>query len=204
MLHWFGLAFVVGAVLLFGRWVLARYLGSQAAFPWKGPAALLVIGALAMAPWIVRMRLELRLAEAASVVAGKDVAIQCQSFAAAFVDPSAELGHVAFESEGEVEAKALIKRDQCRALSSYLSSDKRQPTRDQVVAVHVLTHESMHMAGVTAESEAECRALAADARMAELLGASREQARSLAATYLNEIYPDMPSEYQKSECEAAV
>ncbi|MDQ4094858.1 MAG: hypothetical protein M3174_01450 [Actinomycetota bacterium] len=203
MLHWFGLAFVAAAVLLAARWTLARRLGSVAAFPWKGPLSLLVIGALAVTPWVLRMRLELRLAEAAGEIAGREVAIQCQSFAAAFVDPTADPGHVAFQADGGTEAKALIKRDQCRALSAYLSSDKQNPTHDQVVAVHVLTHEAMHMSGITSESEAECRALSNDARMAELLGASEQEALALAATYRREVYPDMPADYRVESCAAA-
>jgi hypothetical protein len=30
--------------------------------------------------------------------------------------------------------------DGCRHLAAYARSDKRRPSRDQVVAVHVLTH----------------------------------------------------------------
>jgi hypothetical protein len=48
---------------------------------------------------------------------------------------------------GPPEPWTLIKRDQCRHLAAYARSDKRSPSRDQVVAVHVLTHEAMHLSG---------------------------------------------------------
>jgi hypothetical protein len=160
----------------------------------------MAIGFVAIAPWALRLRLENRLSDAASQISGRDVFVQCQSFGAAFIDPSANLGHVAFDSSGRAEPQTLIKRDQCRDLSGYIASDKERPTHEQVVAVHVLTHESMHMAGTAAEWEAECMAVQNDSRMAELLGASPSAARALALYYWTNVYPNMPAEYRSTEC----
>jgi len=146
------------------------------------------------------VRLENQLSEAASQISGRDVFVQCQSFASAFFDPTANLGHVAFDAAGTAEPRTLIKRDQCRDLSRYVGSDKEAPTVEEIVAVHVLTHESMHMAGTAIEWEAECLAVQNDQRMAELLGASSDAAADLARSYWTDVYPHMPDEYRSAEC----
>ena len=202
MLHWIGLAVAGAGLVLAARWTIAWKLGRDVpAFPWRGVMIPVVIGCLLAVPWYMRVRLEGRLSAAAERIAGRDVFVQCQSFAAAFVDPSADLGHVAYDANGRAEPRTLIKRDQCRDLSDYLGSDKTQPSREQIVAVHVLTHESMHMRGVTVETDAECMAMAQNERMAQLLGAPPEAARQLALDYYQDVYPDMPTGYRSSDCD---
>jgi hypothetical protein len=103
-------------------------------------AAALAGGAVAVAVgWGLR--------RAASVLAGTRVAVRCQSLGGAFVDGGPELGYVRRRADGRPEPWTLIKRDQCRHLGAYLRSGKDRPSRDQVLAVHVLTHEAMHLAG---------------------------------------------------------
>jgi hypothetical protein len=201
VLHWIGLALVAFAGFMAFRWMIARRGSEQAAFPWITVASLVVVSAACIAPWFLRVRLETKLSQAASEIAGRDVYVKCQSFGAAFFDPSANLGHVAFDAEGNAEPRTLIKRDQCRDLAGYLSSDKAGPSHEQIVAVHVLTHESMHMAGRTSESEAECLAVGNDSRMAELLGAPSAAARALAMSYWTNTYPNMPAKYRSIECD---
>ena len=201
MLHWIGFAFIAGGFSLAARWMIAKTMGPVPPFPWRAVMALALVGSVAAAPWYLRVRLEQRLSAAASEVSDRDVFVQCQSFAAAFIDPTADLGHVAFDAKGRAEPKTLIKRDQCRALTEYLRSDKRNPTMDQVVAVHVLTHESIHMSGTVVEDETECLAMARNSKMAQLLGAPPDAAQELALTYWEKVYPDMPDEYRSSECD---
>jgi hypothetical protein len=93
-----------------------------------------------------------------------------------------------------------IKRDQCHHLAAYVRSGARRPTRDQVVAVHVLTHEAVHMSGRLDEAVAECAAVQRDAQTARLLGARPADAAALAATYWANIYPLMPDRYRSGEC----
>lgn len=126
--------------------------------------------------------------------------MHCQSFGEAFVDAGAEQGYVAFGSDGAPERETLIKRDQCDALAGYIGSDKRSPTSDEMVAVHVLTHEAIHMSGVMDEAEAECLAVQSDAAMARALEAPANAARALARWYWNTVYPRMPPEYRSDEC----
>jgi hypothetical protein len=79
-------------------------------------------------------------------------------------------------------------------------SDKRKPSYVEVQAVHILSHESMHMAGITSESAAECAAVQRDMHLAELLGATPADARGLAVSYWTSQYPHMPADYRSSEC----
>ncbi|GMA89212.1 hypothetical protein GCM10025868_44620 [Angustibacter aerolatus] len=84
--------------------------------------------------------------------------------------------------------------------AAYLGGDRSRPTRDQVVAVHVLTHETRHVAGVTTENAAECGAVQRDAVTARLLGATAEQAVALARSHWTTTYPRMPDAYRDGGC----
>ena len=75
----------------------------------------------------------------AVALAGGAVAVRCQTLGQAVLDGGPELGYVRWRADGTPEPRALIKRDQCRHLAADVRSDKHQPTRDEVVAVHVLT-----------------------------------------------------------------
>jgi hypothetical protein len=149
---------------------------------------------------VLRASQERRLGGAASALAGARVAVRCQSLGGAFVDAGPELGHVRWRADGSPEPWALIKRDQCHHLAAYVRSGARRPTRDQVVAVHVLTHEAMHMSGLLDKAVAECAAVQRDAQTARLLGARPADAAALAAAYWANIYPLMPDRHRSGEC----
>ena len=202
MIHWIGLALFVAAAAVAARWWTARYdsLGRARSFPWFSTGFFVVLGIAAVTPWFLRIQLEHRLSDAASEIVGVSVEVHCQAFGGAFVDVGAELGYVAFGPNGIPERSTLIKRNQCRDLSAYLRSTKRAPSEAQIVAVHVLTHEAMHMSGLTDEKETECLAVQHDYEMARLLGAPEASARYLAVSYWQGIYPRMSTEYQSEEC----
>jgi hypothetical protein len=204
VLTWLALAPVGGAVAVAVGWYRRRLdeLGRPRRFPLASMALLLVLAVAAATPGMLRARHERRLGAAASALAGTRVAVRCQSFGGAFVDAGPELGYVRWRADGSPEPWTLIKRDQCRALAAYLRSDKRRPSRDQVVAVHVLTHEAMHLAGLVDEAAAECAAVQRDASTARLLGAGAAEAAALAAVYWREVYPLMPDGYRSSACRA--
>lgn len=202
MLTWLAVALLAGAAVVAIGWGLRRAdeLGRPRRFPWVTVALLLALGAGAAIPEVLRASQERRLGTAASVLAGARVAVRCQSFGGAFVDAGPELGYVRWRADGSPEPWTLIKRDQCRHLAAYARSDRRRPTRDQVVAVHVLTHEAMHLSGRLAEAVAECAAVQRDAQTARLLGARPADAAELAAAYWRNIYPLMPDSYRSGEC----
>ena len=202
MLTWLAIALLAGAAVTAIGWSLRRAdeLGRPRRFPLVTVVLLLAMGTGAAVPGILRASQERRLGGAASVLAGARVAVRCQSFGGAFVDAGPELGYVRWRADGSPEPWALIKRDQCRHLAAYARSDKRRPTRDQVVAVHVLTHEAMHLSGRLGEAAAECGAVQRDAHTARLLGARPADAASLAVAYWRNIYPLMPDGYRSGDC----
>jgi hypothetical protein len=202
VLTWLAVALVAGAAAAGVGWSLRRAdpLGRPRPFPWVTVGLLVAMGFGAAVPGVVRASQERRLGRAASVLAGARVAVRCQSFGGAFVDAGHELGYVRWRADGRPEPWTLIKRDQCRHLAAYLRSDKRSPSRDQVVAVHVLTHEAMHLSGRLVESVAECAAVQRDAHTARLLGARPADAAALAAGYWRNIYPLMPDGYRSADC----
>jgi hypothetical protein len=136
----------------------------------------------------------------ATQIAGRDVQVQCQRFTGALVDVTAEAGYVEFDAAGRPADTGRIERDTCNDLRDWLHSDKSDPPLKQVIAVHVLGHESEHLAGIRSEAETECAAMQRLDEVAEALGATTEQARSLATRYATEVYPRMPDTYRDSEC----
>ncbi len=197
-----GVVALLGVAILAIRWSLRRYdsLGRRRPFPWISVLVLAGIGIASVTPAVLRLWLEARLEDAASAIAGRRVHVHCQAFGEAFVDAGVELGYVRFGPDGVPEPSTLIKRQQCRDLASYLRSDRGAFTRSHVVAVHTLTHEAIHMRGVSGEAETECLALQHDAEIARLLGASPESAHALSRYYWERVYPQMPDGYRSPEC----
>jgi hypothetical protein len=70
----------------------------------------------------------------------------------------------------------------------------------KLLAVHVLGHESMHLAGVVGEAQADCLAAQLDAYVAADLGASMTFARSLAREYWRYYYPSQDARYRSADC----
>jgi len=129
--------------------------------------------------------------------------VHCQRLGESFTYAGAELGHVEFDGDGIPTGPAWISYETCQNLAAYWRSSPAQKSvlnLDQVVAVHVLSHESMHLKGIGSESVAECDAMQRDARTAEQLGATPQQARALQVTYWVEVYPHMPSDYMSADC----
>ena len=69
-----------------------------------------------------------------------------------------------------------------------------------LTAVHVLTHESMHLAGVVDEAEADCLAVQSDAWVAGALGADARFARAFAREYWIAYYPSQEPRYRSPDC----
>lgn len=190
------------AAFVVAHWAVRRQdaLGRPRAFPVWAVSALTLVALAASVPGARRRIEEARLSRIASQLVGHDVHVTCQSGAAAFVDAGAELGYVRYDENGVPEPRTLIKMAQCHDLEAYRGSDHATPTEAQVVAVHVLTHEAMHMRGELNEAVAECEALQRDVFTAERLGATDAQALHLARYYWKVVYPRMPDDYVDSRC----
>ncbi|HEX6676254.1 MAG TPA: hypothetical protein VF486_14650 [Actinomycetes bacterium] len=202
MLTWLSLGLLASVAAVVVRWLTTRVdaIGRQRGFPWTSVVLLVALAGATATPGVLDGLRERRLVQVASAVVGAKVGVHCQTFGEAFVDTGIELGYVRFGADGIPERSTLIKRDQCRDLADYQRSDKHDPSRAQVVAVHVLTHEAMHMAGIVDEARAECAAVQRDAHTARLLGASAADARVLAGRYWRTVYPLMPDGYRTPEC----
>lgn len=159
-------------------------------------ASLVVNGALEWR-WLVDQG---RLSEVTREVAGRDdVHVRCQRMGAAMFYARAYDGFVEYAADGSLPRESFLTWETCRDLHGWVGSG-RAPTRDEVVAVHVLAHEAMHLTGETDEARTECRALQRDAAVARLLGATPAQAEALATRYWTEVYPQVPPAYRSSEC----
>jgi hypothetical protein len=202
VLTWVAICAAAGALLLAGRWLLRRTdaLGRSRGFPVWSVALLGLLAVSATVPVVRAARLEHRLSAVASTLVGSPVTVDCQSRGQEMTDLGNELGWVPYDAAGRPLPRTLIKRRPCSALRDYLGSDKGSPSRDQVVAVHVLSHEARHMAGQTVEAQAECAAVQRDALTARLLGATPQQAAELARTYWRDVYPRMSDTYRSREC----
>ena len=202
MLTWVAVGAGAGALLLAGRWLLHRTdaLGRPRGFPVWSVALLGLLSVAATVPVVRTARLEHRLGDVATTLVGSPVTVDCQSRGQEMTDAGSELGWVPYDAAGRPLPRTLIKRRPCSALRDYLGSDKESPSRDEVVAVHVLSHEARHMAGQTTESEAECAAVQRDALAARLLGATPEQAIRLARTYWRDVYPQLTDLYRTADC----
>ncbi len=192
----------LGGIGVAVRWGTRRRdsLGRPRPFPLWSVSLLAVLCVAALVPGVQRQREESRLARVASALVGHGVAVHCQTTTAAFVDAGNELGWVPYDDAGVPLPRTLIKRDPCKALRGYLGGDRGNPSRDAVIAVHVLTHEAMHMRGETSEAVAECEAVQRDTVTAALLGATAGEAARLARTYWLTVYPQQSADYLSSDC----
>jgi hypothetical protein len=126
--------------------------------------------------------------------------VHCQTSAESWLDADGYAGHVAYGADGVPGNRAVLDRAPCGDLRDWLGADGEDATTAQVVAVHVLAHEAMHVAGETDEAVAECRAVQRDAELARRLGASPEDARELARRYYREVYPHLREGYVDGGC----
>ena len=195
-------AAVTGGLVLTGRWLLHQRdaLGRPRGFPVWSVSLLAVLAVAAVVPGVRRRSEEKRLSAVASGLVGHRVQVRCQSLGQALGDLGSELGFVKWDASGRPEPRTLIKRDPCGRLRGYYGGHRSRPSLDAVIAVHVLTHEAMHMRGLTGEADAECAAVQRDEQTAQLLGATPEQARELALAYWTRVYPRMPDDYREGSC----
>lgn len=194
-------ASAVGAAAVTGHWLAHQRdgLGRPRGFPVWSVGLLALLALVTAVPGVRRRAQEKQLSTVASTLVGHRVTVHCQSLGGALADVGSELGYVKYGPDGP-EPRTLIKRDACGDLRSYAGGQQDHPSRDAVIAVHVLTHEAMHMRGLTVEADAECAAVQRDRSTAQLLGATERQARELARIYWLTVFPDMPSDYRREGC----
>ncbi|HEY5202600.1 MAG TPA: hypothetical protein VIJ31_16995 [Acidothermaceae bacterium] len=200
VLQYVAVALALAALALLIRWLQQRGIREHVPFPAISISSCVVLAVVATFPVVDRVTLESRLSHSSSTLLGMHVEVDCQTLTGSALDMGNELGYVKWGPDGIPEHKTLIKHQQCNDLHGYLNSSKQHPSAAQILAVHVLTHESMHMSGITSEAIAECDAMQHDAAMAEVMGAKPGAAHKLAVAYWLMVYPNMPDGYRSSDC----
>lgn len=182
------------AVLL-GRWVMGR----SAPILIGLVSLVLVVGGFVEVRW--RMNEHAYTVAMQKLLDRKEVYVHCQRLIGTLVDASGTEGHVNYSSDGSRPKRADLTWSACHNLAKWRSGGhKATAPNDQIVAVHVLTHEAMHVSGITSEAQAECYAMQHDAEMARLLGASAARADALALRYWTQDYPRMRDDYRSGDC----
>jgi hypothetical protein len=144
---------------------------------------------------------EHRLARAASAIAGRPVEVHCPSLLQRLVDVSPNSGSVHFSADGQPANFTELNDKTCSTLSDFATGDTAAGDAGRVaLALHVLAHESFHLAGVRNEAEADCYGLQRTALVAQELGADPVEARKLADLALVERAQTAPSEYRSPQC----
>jgi hypothetical protein len=146
-------------------------------------------------------RNEDRLAEIASSIAGRDVDVHCPGLLARLADVSAHAGSVFFDEDGRPADFTDLDEETCSELDRFAEGKIGRGDEEKVArALHVLAHESSHLAGVRDEAAADCYGLQRTAFVAESLGADPAEAERLARLALDERAITAPADYRSSEC----
>lgn len=127
----------------------------------------------------------------------KDGYLRCQRLSEALFDiHTSRLGSV---SSAEPN-RAVVNYEECLEIMGWLESDKKSATPVQVQAIHVLTHEAVHVSGEYNESVTECTAINRDHITAKTLGGSKAFIDEMPQRYFTEYFPRMSSSYRLPGC----
>ena len=149
----------------------------------------------------------------ASQIAQRPVAVECQGIISQAIDVTNSEGRVEYTEGGAPSDKTQLKRDVCKRLGGFQATrgagryaclvSELECTDDvlkTVRAVHTLSHEAWHLAGVKDERIAECYAMQTDQLVATSVGASKRLGRAIAVHYATDIYPHLSTKYRSSSC----
>ena len=144
---------------------------------------------------------EHRLAAIASDIAGRDVDVHCPGLLSGLAEVSAHAGTVFFDERGRPADFTDLDEETCSELDRFAEGKTGQGEQAKVArALHVLAHESSHLAGVRDEAAADCYGLQRTAFVAESLGADPAEGQRLARLALAERAITAPADYRSSEC----
>ena len=144
---------------------------------------------------------EHRLAKVASEIAGRKVDVHCPGLLERLVDVSSNAGTVFFDDTGRPANFTDLDEETCSTLDRFAEGKTASKDEAKVArALHVLAHESSHLAGVRDEAAADCFGLQRTAVVAEDLGATPDEAARLARVALAERAVTAPAEYRSAEC----
>jgi hypothetical protein len=143
--------------------------------------------------------MEAKLGTVVSEISGKKAGtVHCQRLSEAFFDTKVSVaGHVSSDNPHI----AVVNYEQCQQIFSWLERGKKTPSEEQLKALHVFTHESVHVSGEYNEAVTECTAINRDYLTVKALGGSEEDGHHMAMVYYKTVWPDMPKEYILQGCE---
>jgi hypothetical protein len=160
--------------------------------------AVLAVALLGLQVWWFQRQTptETRLERVASEIAGHHVDVFCPSIWKRLVDVSSFKGEAFVDANG-VGTHATLAHEVCKTFEDL--PDRGFPdltclaggeaacdgwSRDVTLAIHVLTHESWHLAGVSDEAVTECYAVQSDSQVAQEFGATELAGNALARYHL--------------------
>lgn len=169
-------------------------------FPYLAVLLLLAL-ACAWPPFHV-WRLERMLSAKATILAdGRLARVHCNTVFDTFFDSESLAAGHANPARGDI----VFQYPWCQRLMDYLAHPQRA-NREEIISLHIFTHESMHVRGELNEAAAECQAVQRNARTATLLGVSDSAARRSAQIYYRDLYlarevaGPMSANYFSAEC----
>lgn len=127
--------------------------------------------------------------------------VHCNSVADTFFDPNVFAAGHAQPVSGEI----VFAHQWCDRLKNHLRQPEKA-TREGIIAVHIFTHEAMHIRGELDEAKTECQAIQRYARAAMLLGIPRHLAKQHGMSYYQGEYQmrasagQMSAQYFSPEC----
>lgn len=139
---------------------------------------------------------ESRLGAVASEIAGRQVEVRCPSALEELVDISPNAGAVHFGADGQPGNHMKLNAETCSALSNVAHGVDARVSK----ALHVLAHESWHLAGIQDEAKADCYAFQRVEFAALQLGATPTDAQALARRAYVDRQETAPAEYRTYEC----
>ena len=165
-------------------------------------STLLIVLTLVGAPagWILLTQrdldtLESRLAAVASGIAGREVEVHCPGAIERLTDISPNAGSVHFGEDGQPGDSMELNAETCSALED-VNGDEAKVSK----ALHVLVHESWHLAGIRDEAKADCYAFQRVEFAALQLGAAPIDAEALARRAYVDRQETAPGDYRSYEC----
>ena len=144
---------------------------------------------------------EQRLAVVASRIAGRPVDVHCPGPLKKLVDISPNSGSVYFDAHGRPGDFTELNDETCSSLDDFAEGDWSAGDSLRVArALHVLAHESFHLAGARDEAETDCFGLQRVAFVARELGADDFEATRLASLARADRDVHAPAEYRTPLC----
>lgn len=129
-------------------------------------------------------------------VTGDDKAYaRCQRGMADMLD-TRSIGYSGWVEPGADPNRANLTSQICGNFSAWLRSDKHNATEQQIFALHVVIHESVHLTGEHNEAETEYKASELYEDVAVSLGAPRAEAKRMVSFYISQINPRLPEGYR--------